>query len=164
MANFKKGNLIGIKKENGFYYYLILSKPMFFGCQWTYAFHQKSEKLLSTGDVLSGYGEGFHALIDFKKEERSKKNIFKISGNIDTKPYQVKKNSKVRIDKPDGGHVWYIFNTNLQILREQKNLKDTQVTLPIASGITCGDAQLLIDKKWKTDQVVEEEGRGQFPI
>lgn len=163
MANFEKGTLIGLKKDNRYYNYLVLSEPVYFGCQWAYAFHQKSEKLLTANEILAGFGEGFHALIDFKNNV-DEKNTRAISKGIDIEPYMVEENSKVRIDKPDGGHEWYIFNSKLQILRKQQTLKTPQIKFPVASGITCRDASQLIDKKWKTEQIVEEEGRGQFPI
>lgn len=163
MADFTKGTLIGIKKDDRCYYYLVLSKPMFFGCQWAYAFHQTSDILQPKNKILSGFGEGFHALIDFKAQ-LDVNDIYTISDDINIEPYRVEKNSKVRIDQPDGGHEWYIFNPNLKILKKQKTLKSGQINLPIASGITCGDAIQLIDKKWKTEQIVEEEGQGQFPI
>lgn len=163
MANFKQGTLIGLKKDNIYYYYLILSEPRYFGCRWAYAFHKTSTNLKSKNEVLAKYGEGFHALIDFNREINQK--IIHILGNgIDVSPYQVHKNSKVRIDKPGGGHEWYIFNSELRILRKQKKLKTAQIDFPVASGITCGDAIQLIDKKWKTEQVVEKEGQRQFPI
>lgn len=163
MADFKKGYLLGIKKDDMHYYYLVLSEPMFFGCQWAYAFHKTSKILESKRAILSWYGEGFHALIDFNLQLNEFK-IYKISEDINIEPYRVEKNSKVRIDQPGGGHEWYIFNPELQILRKQKKLKSRQMNLPIASGITCRDANQLIDKKWKTGQIVEEEGQGQFPI
>ncbi|WP_234572283.1 hypothetical protein [Rhodohalobacter sp. 614A] len=163
MADFKKGTLIGIKKNDKCYYYLVLSEPMFFGCQWAYAFHQTSIHLLSQSEILSGYGEGFHALIDFNLQ-LDEFDVYKIGEGINIEPYRMDMNSKVRIDQPGGGHEWYIFNQKLQILRKQKTLKSGQMNLPIASGMTCVDAKQLIDKKWRTEQIVEEEGQGQFPI
>ncbi len=115
------------------------------------------------GDVLAGYGEGFHALIDFDKKV-AKKNINILGEGIDVSLYQVDKNLKVRIDKPEGGHEWYIFNQDFQILYKQKKLKETQLKLPVVGGLTCNNATKLIDKKWKIEQIVEEEGQGQFPV
>lgn len=163
MEKVKQGILIAIKKDSRYYYYLILSKPLFFGCRWAYAFHETSETLRTKSEVLESYGKGFHALIDFKSEIEEK-DISIIANGIDTEPYQVKENSKVRIDQPGGGYMWYIFNPDLQILRKQNTLKSTQVSLPVASGITCGDANQLIDKKWNPEQIVKEEGQGQFPV
>lgn len=163
MLQIKQGYIIAIRKEKRYYYYLILSAPVFFGCQWSYAFHRKSKQLLELPEILSGYGSGFHALIDFNKES-DKKNISIISKKIDVESYQIKKNSKVRIDKPDGGYEWYIFNPEFQILRKQKSLNAAEINLPVASGITCNDAAKLINMGWKTDQIVEEEGQGQYPI
>lgn len=163
MKNCKQGTLIGSKKDNIYYYYLILSEPRYFGCRWAYAFHKTSKKLKSKNEVLAGYGEGFHALIDFNRNV-DEKSIQILGSGIDISSYQVDKNSKVRIDKPGGGHEWYIFNPELRILKKQKILKTAQIDFPVASGITCGDAKQLIDKKWRTKQVVEEEGQGQFPI
>lgn len=136
---------------------------MYFGCQWTYAFHRKSEKLLTQNEILSGFGEGFRVLVNYQTG-MDEKNTYKISLNVDINPYNVEMNSKVRIDKPDGGHVWYIFNPALKILREQKTLKNGQYKLPIASGISCKDVIQLINKQWRPEQIVEEEGQGQFPI
>lgn len=162
MEYFKKGTLLGIRQKDVHYYYLILSEPKYFGCRWAYAFHLTSKKLKPKSQILSGFGEGFHALINFAKREKNNK-IVVISENIDTEPFQVKGNSKVRIDKPGGGIKWYIY-PYLQILREQDSLKSSQVNLPVASGLSCGDASELIDKKWKTDQVIKVTGKGQFPI
>lgn len=136
---------------------------MYFGCQWTYAFHRVSEKLLAKNEILSGFGEGFRALVNYRSGI-DEKNSYIICESIDVEPYNAEMNSKVRIDKPDGGHVWYIFNPDFKILREQKTLNNGQYELPIASGISCRDAILLIDKKWRPEQIVEEEGQGQFPI
>ena len=163
MTEIELGKLIAIIKDSCYYHYLILSEPMFFGCRWAYAFHRTSHQLLTESEVLTSFGEGFHALIDFESEIDEEK-ISIIGKGIDTTPYQIKRNSKVRIDKPDGGHMWYIFDSSLQIIRKQNSLKSTQFDLPVANRITCGDALLLIDKKWKTEQVVKEEGQGQFPI
>ncbi len=155
MANFTNGTLIALKKDNIYYYYLILSDPKYFGCRWAYAFHNSSEKLKSKDEVLAGYGEGFHALIDFDKKI-DKKNIHIVGNGIDISPYQVNKNLKVRIDKPDGGHEWYIFNQDFQILHKQKQLEKNQLKLPVVSGMTCKNAVKLIDKKWRIVQIVEE--------
>ena len=163
MEKFNAGTLIGIRQEGVHYYYLILSEPKYFGCQWAYAFHLTTKEILSKSEILSGYGKGFHALINFKKRE-NRNDIVLISERVDIQPYKVKGNSKVRVDKPEGGYEWYIFDADLHVLRKQDDLKSNQVNLPIASGITCGDASELIDKKWKTDQVIEEEGKGQFPV
>ena len=163
MTDFKNGDLLGIKEDSNYYYYLVLSEPMYFGCRWAYAFHKKSENLLKREEVLSGDVEGFQALVDFQTRIDTK-NIHKIGEDIDIAPFQVYMNSKVRIDKPEGGHEWYIFNSKLEILRKQQTLKTPQIKFPVASGITCKDANQLIDLKWRTEQIVEEEGRGQFPI
>lgn len=163
MTTVTSGDLLGFKKYRDYYYYLVLSEPLYYGCRWAYAFHKKSDALLSKTELLCSSEEGFHALIDFKTK-LNQKYIFKIGEGINIEPYKVTMNSKVRIDKPGGGHEWYIFNPQLQILKKQKKLNTAQIKFPIASGITCDDANLLIDKKWKTDQVVEEEGKGQFPI
>lgn len=163
MAKISPGDLLGFKKSNIYYYYLVLSEPLYYGCRWSYAFHRKSDSLLTKNELLDRNVEGFQALIDFKRK-LNKNKIFKIGKGINIEPYQVKVNSKVRIDKPGGGYEWYIFNSKLQVLRKQKKLTTAETKFPIASGITCDEANLLIDKKWKTDQIVEEEGRGQFPI
>lgn len=122
MNNCKPGTLIGLKKDNIYYYYLILSEPRYFGCRWAYAFHTTSKKLKPQNEVLAGYGEGFHALIDFNRNV-DEKSIQILGNGVDISSYQVDKNLKVRIDKPGGGHEWYIFNPELQILRKQKNTK-----------------------------------------
>ena len=163
MTTITTGDLIGFKKDSDYYYYLVLSEPLYYGCRWSYAFHKKSDALLSRNELLNRKAEGFQALIDFKTK-LNQKYFFKIGEGIDIEPFQVKVNSKVRIDKPGGGHEWYIFNPQLQILKKQQKLKTSQSNFPIASGITCDEANLLVDKKWRTGQVVEEEGRGQFPI
>ena len=163
IEKFNAGELIAIREGSSYYYYLLLSEPVYFNCQWAYAFHKKSESLLSRKLILEAYGSGFDALIDFTKKVDIK-SIHRINREVDIAPYQVRMNSKVRIDKPEGGHEWYIFNPKFQILKKQKKLKNTQIKFPVASGITCADARQLIDRKWETHQIVEEEGRGQFPI
>lgn len=164
MTTITSGDLISVKKGSSHYYYLVLSEPLYYGCRWSYAFHTTSQSLLTQNELLlRNTTEGFQALIDFQTH-RNQKHIFKIGEGVDIEPYRVKMNSKVRIDKLGGGHEWYIFNSQLQILKKQKKLKSSQAKFPIASGLTCDDAHLLIEKKWRTDQFVKEEGRGQFPI
>ncbi|MCP3674181.1 MAG: hypothetical protein GY829_06880 [Gammaproteobacteria bacterium] len=163
MQYVKPGNFISVKIDNKYYYYLVLSNSAFFGCQWAYAFHKKSSELLTENEILVNYGKGFHALIDFIEERRANE-IIKINTKIDIKAYLNESNLKARIDTYGGGHLWYIYSTDFNILKKQKKLKKYQYSFPIASGMKCIDSTKLINKEWNIDQVVKDEGCGQFPI
>ena len=159
----KPGNLIAVKKDEKYYYYLILSEPAFFGCQWAYAFHKTSGEIEAETEILKKYDEGFHALIDFIEEGR-KNGIVKINNKIDIKPYINKSDLKARIDEHGGGHLWFIYSPEFKILKKQKELKPEQYSFPVASGMKCAESMKLIDKNWIIEQVVMDEGKGQFPV
>ena len=162
MQHVKEGNLISVSFKGTYYYFLILSKSAFFGCQWTYAFHKTSKKLLSKEEVLKSK-EGFRALIDFIEDRRTN-SIIKIDKNINIEPFFVSSKLKARIDTFGGGHEWYIYSPEFKILKKQKLLMPWQKSFPIASGMGCNKAFGLIDEKWTISQVVRIEGEGQYPF
>ena len=90
--------------------------------------------------------------------------MVKLERNIDTTPFFKETKLKARIDTYGGGHQWYIYGINFEILEKKTKLLPRQKKYPIASGMKCKDAMKLIDKKWLVTQVVYEEGRGQFPF
>ena len=162
LQHLREGNLIGVRSENLYRYFLILSKPAFFGCQWAHAFYKTSSELLTQSEVLKER-EGFRALIDFIEERRTD-SIVKIAKGIDVAPFFPESKLKARIDTFGGGHEWYIYSPNFEILKKQQRLMPWQKTYPIASGMKCRDSFKLIAKKWNVAQIVNEEGSGQFPF
>ncbi len=161
MQHVKSGNLISIEENGKYYYYLVLSDSAFFGCQWVYAFHITSDKLLEENKILNSK-EGFRALVDFIEQRRLNK-VEKISKQVDVYPYFKESKLKARIDTYGGGHQWFIYSTEFDILKKQKKLMPWQKSYPIASGMSCLDSYKLIDKKWIISQVVRSEGEGQYP-
>ena len=162
MQHVREGDLISIKNNDKYYYFLILSKLSFFGCQWTYAFHKASKQLLSKEELLK-HKKGFQLLIDFIEYRRSN-SIIKIDKNIDIKPFFIGNKLKARIDTPSGGHMWYIYSLEFKILKKQRFLMPWQKSYPITSGINCNDAFELINKKWTISQIVKTEGKCQYPL
>ena len=144
MQHIKSGNLISIEDGGKYYYYLVLSKSAFFGCQWAYAFHITSTKLLAEDEIVNSK-EGFRALIDFIEPRRVNKCI-KISKKIDVSPYFKESKLKARIDTYGCGHQWFIYSPTFSILKKQKILMPWQKSYPIASGVSCQDSYKLIDK------------------
>ena len=161
MQHVKKGDLVCIENDANHYYFLVLSGAAFFGCQWAYSFHSVTKDISNSGEILQG--AGFVALVDFIEERRSN-SIIKIERKIDTAPFFRETKLKSRIDTCGGGHQWYIYSMNFEILKKQPTLLPWQKKYPIASGLKCRDAIKLIDKKWVVSQVVYEEGQGQFPL
>ncbi len=161
MQHVKPGNLISIESNGNYYYFLVLSKSAFFGCQWTFAFHKTSNSLLSIGEILNSK-EGFRALIDFIEERRTD-SVIKIGKQIDIAPFFKPSKLKARIDTYGGGHQWFIYSPTFSILKKQSRLLPRQKSYPIANGMKCQDSLKLIDKNWVVSQVVREEGQGQFP-
>jgi hypothetical protein len=162
LQHVKSGNLIGVEGNGKYYYFLVLSKSAFFGCQWAYAFHKTSSSLLSENEILNSK-EGYRALIDFI-EERRENQVIKISKQIDISLFFKPSKLKARIDTYGGGHEWFIYSPTFSILKKQRRLMPWQKKFPIASGMKCKEAFTLTDKKWVISQVVRNEGEGQFPF
>lgn len=161
MQHVKKGDLVCIENGGHYYNFLVLSGSVFFGCQWAYCFHSITREISNLVELLPG--NGFLALVDFI-EERRNNSVIKVENKIDTTPYFKEAKFKARIDNRNGGHQWYIYGPNFNILKKQDKLLTRQKKYPVASGMKCRDAIRLIDKKWEVTQVVYEEGRGQFPF
>jgi hypothetical protein len=159
----RPGNLIAIGEGNKFYYFLVLSGSAFFGCQWAYCFYESSIDLLDSTDNLKTYGDGFPALVDFI-EQRRENEIVKVGSSLDVSSYKVTSNLKARIDQYGGGHLWYIYSPGFSIIDKQAHLAPEQHGFPIASGLKAIDAIRLIQRRWKINEVVTEEGCGQYPV
>ena len=162
MQHVKEGNLIAIKEEGLFYYFLILSGSAFFGGQWAYAFHETSNDLLEENVILQTFGQGFHAIIDFI-DERRENRIIKISKLKDCEQYKNKHNLKAKIKEPNGQYRWYIYSQDFSILDIQDELKDSQYEYPIGSGNRFKDAVRMIKFKWFVREVLLENKEGNFP-
>lgn|GEM_PF-1877353 len=162
MQHVREGNLIAIQSDEKYYYFLILSKSAFFGCQWAHAFHRTSAELLNEKEIL-GCTKGFRALIDFIEPRRAD-SIVKISKKVDIGPFFTPSKLKARIDTYGGGHQWFIYSSTFSILKKQRFLMPWQKSYPIASGMKCNDAHKLIDKEWVVSQIVSKEGAGQYPF
>ena len=163
MQHVKDGDLISIEEDGKFYYFLILSRSAFFGCQWCYAFHLTSEKLETEESILSTFGEGLHMLVDFI-DERRENRVIKVSKKIDTSNYQNKQNLKAKIKEPNGTFRWYIYSQNFNILAIQDELFKDQYSFPIGSGNKFKDAKRIINLKWYLHQVLFRDDQGNFPF
>ncbi|MEH6462294.1 MAG: hypothetical protein V7771_00005 [Shewanella psychromarinicola] len=163
MQHVRQGNLIAIQHDGEYHYFLVLTESAFFGCQWSYCFYKTSNGLLAEDEILKTYGNGFPALVDFIIERRANE-VVKISKKVDVSSFQITSNLKARIDQYGGGHKWYIYSPGFSKIAQQGRLKPEQECLPIASGLKAKDAIRLIKTKWKIENVVTEEGRGQYPL
>jgi hypothetical protein len=163
LQHVKKEDLVCIEASGSYYYFLILSGSAFFGCQWSYIFHSVTKEISKVSEILKSRDDGFLALVDFI-EERRRNVVTKVEKKIDTSPFFEKTKLKARIDTFGGGHKWYIYDLNFNILKKQNGLLPWQKSYPIATGMKCRDAMKLIDKKWIISQVIYEEGQGQFPF
>jgi len=167
MQHLKPGNLIAVRSDETYHYFLILTDSAFFGCQWTYVFHATSQILMDSETILSSNPSGFTALIDFI-EERSNGKIVKMEKGIDVLPFLTFEHLRARIDEYNGAYtgrfLWFIYNKQFKILEKLEHLRTGQEKYPIGSGLKCRDAIKLIGKKYAMDFVFEVVSKGQFPL
>ena len=104
MAYPKPGEIVCAQTESGFFYYfLVLSKSVFFGCQWSYVFHLVSDVQKESKEVLDTFDRGFYALINF--DQNQNRLLLTKIGYIDGyQTYDFDTPIKARIDEHGGGH------------------------------------------------------------
>jgi hypothetical protein len=112
--------------------------------------------------LLSTFGNGFYALIDFI-EPRRMNNVIKLGSIKNYESYDFAGNLKARIKDPHLGYIWYIYTKNFRIIEKTQDLKIEHYSAPIASGMNSVNSITLIKMKWKNDQV-KVEGIGNFPF
>lgn len=162
MQHLRPGELIALEDSGRYYVFVILSKSVFFGCQWSFALHQNFPRLPTLEEIELSQSPGFVALIDFIEERRAD-TIHRIGKGINVAPYLEFEYTKAFIRDQNGGGKWFIYARNFQILEKKSRLEDWDLEYPIGSGMKASESFELIDSKWTPRVLVRPEERGQFP-
>ena len=164
MQHLKPGELVALRKDERYFVFLILSPSAFFGCQWTFAFHDHHQALPGAADIDLAHPRGFVALIDFIKPRRSD-SVIRISKGIDPSPFLEFSLVKALIRMPGQPTLCYIYDRHSSaIVRQKPDLSAEEMDFPIWSGVHAYDAIHLIQTEWRPSILISRAASGQYPL
>ncbi len=163
MQHLKPGELVALAHEARHYVFLILSRSAFFGCQWTFALHRTFSELPPASSIDVQAESGFVALIDFIEPRRANA-VVRIAKSIETSSYLSFTRTKALIRRGVvGPALWYIYDRQSRILKQEPSLLEEELDYPIWSGMKSAEAYELVDARWTPRILVSESSTGQYP-
>lgn len=142
MIQLKLGDVIAIKQKGVYYYAIILSKTIYFGGNLIYAFHIKSDSLLSLNEIMQKKSKGFNAIVDFIFARREKR-ITKLGQIENYAEYCKHSYYKTTHQDKEKAKFWFILDKSFKEVDRKKKLSSTEKEYPLASRIDDG---LMIEK------------------
>ena len=147
MIRISPGNLLAVRAGRTFYYVLVLDKIRLFGGNWVYAFHRKSDELLSAAEVLSGSQKGFHAFVDFiwaKRENRIERLAKKVDVDSFNSVCRLKGTNTLR----GKAELWFIYDLDFKLLKRTSKLSEKEKRYPLYERIDDAIMVERINRKW----------------
>jgi hypothetical protein len=134
MIRIYPGDLIAVEAEQKVFYALILDRILYIGGNWCYAFHRVTDGLLGPEEVLEGFGDGFHAFVDFiwaKRENR----ITRLAKKLDCQRYRGAGFLKSTLGKLSTCPRWYIYVMRNRELKSELRLTKEEKRYPVRETI-----------------------------
>lgn len=147
MIRISPGDLIALSANGHFYYAAILPGRRLFGGNWTYAFHRKSQTLLTAEEILRGPRSGFNAFVDFiwaKRENRATRLAKKINTTTFEGPGFLKKANTHK----SKASLWFVYDMQFCEIRRTPILNAAEARYPLMSRIDDVLMTRLIDQRW----------------
>lgn len=116
MIRISPKDLISIKHNGIYYYFLVRTKIILLGGNLTYVFHRTSDELLEPEELLNNKSSGFHTFVDFydaKKNGLITKLSSKVKFDYPMPLYTKSKGAYIKPEDPlyiheDGELYWHI--------------------------------------------------------
>lgn len=142
MVQLKQGDVIAIEQKGHYYYAVILSRIIYFGGNLVYAFHTKSDNLLTLKELIQKEPKGFNAIVDFIFAKREKR-IIKLGQIEDLSKYRKYMYYKTTHQIKGKANLWFIRNDSFKDIERKEVLNSVEKQYPLSSRIDDG---LMIDK------------------
>jgi hypothetical protein len=142
MIQIKQGDVIAIKQKGHFYYAIILSRIIYFGGNLVYAFHTKSDNLLTLKELIHKETRGFNAIVDFIFAKREKR-ITKLGQIENLSKYREHKYYKATHQTRGKAEFWFVSSDDFKEVKRTEQLSEDEKEYPLRERI---DDKLMIDK------------------
>ena len=150
MIRLNPKDLIAIKHDGEYFYYLVRTKIKFFGGNMVFVFHRTSSELLGTEELLAGNVEGFHTFVDFI-EAKKKNTMKKMARNVDIQtpvPQLTKMSPSLPGKKAE---MWHFHDLD-------DNLKDSSPTLSKEQAKYPTQESILVENTFEMVKLKTPEG------